>query len=323
MKLVQQLLNKSNGLHYRQEYLCLAKEAFQNPLHVYLVETGKVVLDITNLHSFVGYCPLVFALPSSLFPVSGPKTLQLIFSHAPLQQNDFFREKDAIATLVLRKIDHSMDESIVHLYEGVNGKHRFLSSLHQSIIQLNNRLYGKKPGNVFLNGNLYEQVQIGYAVPRKICLITVGMDNLYNHFPTDLHGPISKEFYVISLRHQGNACKQVESSGRIALSDMDVNSYQKVYGLGKNHMQPLKERSEFDFSSRSSRIFNLPLPKGAIACKELGVINSFIMGIHRIILFRIVHAENINSERPTLAHIHNCYATWRNKQGIEGNYLMR
>lgn len=324
MALLQKLLNRFSGLDYRQEYLCLAKESFQQPLHAYLVENQKAVLDVTYSHNFVGYCPLIFAFPSGLVPNFTSELLQLKFTHRPFEQNEILREKDAIATLVLKKIlQRNVDETIVSFYEGVKGRHHFLSGFHQSVIELNNRWYGKKPGNVFLKGNLYQQVQIGYAFPRKICLITVSQSNLFNLFPTDLHGQINEDYYVISLRHEGNACKQVDASGRIVLSDMDADSYKKVYSFGKNHMQPLKERTAFDFSANHSEYFRLALPNGIISYKELEVVSSSIAGIHKLILFKIIHAQKVTYKNSTLVHIHNSYATWRNKQSIEGNYLMR
>jgi hypothetical protein len=67
----------------------------------------------------------------------------------------------------------------------------------------------------------------------------------------------------------------------------------------------------------------LPLPKDAIAYRELELMDSFIQGIHCIMLFKIVFEEEKDLQKSTLVHIHNSYATWRNKQGIEGNYLLR
>ena len=62
MKLPQKLLNKLNGLHYPQEYLCLAKETFENSLRVFLAADGNIIKDITNEHVFCGYNPLIFTL---------------------------------------------------------------------------------------------------------------------------------------------------------------------------------------------------------------------------------------------------------------------
>lgn len=323
MKALKQLLGKLNGLDYRQEYLCFARESFEKPLYVYIIQNRKAVRDITDDHCFTGYCPVVFALSSSVFAGESPENLLVVFCRRPLEQNEDFNEKDAIALLDLRKISQAgIDEAIASFYEGVQGRHRFISPLHQSVIHLNNRLYGKKPGNVFLEGNLYDQVQIGYCVPRKISLVTVGEMELFNHFPTDLHGQIDSQHYVISLRHEGNACNQVEAAKKIVLSDVSAIAYKKAYSLGKNHMQPLKAKVAFEFSD-DSEVFRLPLPKDAIAYKELELTGTFIKGIHKIMLFRIVYSRQVKTDAGTLVHIHNSYATWRNKQHLIGNYLPR
>jgi hypothetical protein len=323
MALIKKLLNKLNGLHYSQEYLCLSKETLQDPLHVYLADSGHVVKDITESHVFVGYSPLIFAVPSSVAH-DKPDKIDLVFSLKPFQPNEFPGKKDAIARLSLKKIYQFQDNrGDILFYEGVAGTHRFISRFHQSIIQLNNKLYNKKPGNVFLEGNLYKQVQIAYSLPRKICLITVGDNNLYNHFPTDLHGKITDQRYIISLRHHGQACRQVESCKKIVLSDMPAAAYKKVYSLGKNHMQPLKEITQFDFDSARSKCFTLPLPKDLVSYKELELVSSFLNGIHKILLFKIIYEESPNTKAGTLSHVHNCYATWRYHQKLPSNFLLR
>src|SRR6266498_1733844 len=170
MKLLKKILNKLNGLHFQQEYLCLAKESFQQPLQVYLVDEKRIIKNITNEHLFTGYSPLIFTLhsPSGL---ELPTDINIICSQESLQPNEFFKRKDAIAQLNLKLIKKQTagDRSIFY-YEGIKGEHHFLSPFHQYIIGLNNRLYNKKPGNVFLNNNLYKQVQIAYSIPRIISL---------------------------------------------------------------------------------------------------------------------------------------------------------
>jgi hypothetical protein len=324
MSLVKKILNKFNGLHYPQEYLCLSYEHFKNPLCAYLISNHHVIRDITHLHLFVGYHPLIFACSSSLTGInSSEQKIAIAFCGRTLPQNEFLDKKDAIAWLSLKKI-HQFEtgNDTILLFEGVNGKHHFVSSFHQFIIQLNNRFYNKKQGNVFLANNLYKQVQIAYSIPRKICLITVGQNNLYNHFPTDLHGGINSH-YIISLRHAGNACKQVESAKRIVLSDVDVSAYRKVYALGKNHTQALKQGAAFDFDLTCSKNFYLPLPKHLLSYKELELKDSFMHGIHKLLFFKIIYEEKVKTERETLAHIHNAYASWRYKHGISSNLLLR
>jgi len=323
MQLLKKLLNNFNGLHYRQEYLCLSREGLEHSLRCYLVNNATVIRDITDAHLFVGYSPLIIALPLTTVRTLESSTIEIAFSHMSLQQNEDLGKKDAIARLSLRKIHESMQGNThIYFYEGVKGSHHFVSNIHQSVIQLNNQLYNKKHGNVFLNNNLYKQVQIAYSIPRKICLITVRKDDLYNLFPTDLHGRID-DTYTISLRKEGKACQQVESVKRIVLSDINAAAYKNVYALGKNHMQPLKEKSMFEWSAIYSKNFNLPLPKDVLFYKELELEQSFTHGIHKLLQFRIVYEEKFLDEPATLSHIHNCYATWRYKHRISSNLLLR
>jgi flavin reductase (DIM6/NTAB) family NADH-FMN oxidoreductase RutF len=323
MQLLQKLLNKLNGLHYRQEYLCLAKESFQNPLHAYFVNDSHIVKDITNEHLFTGYSPLIFTLNSSEFKEPF-FTIKIAFSQLSLQPNDFFKERDALAELSLRFIQkQKVGNNEIYYYEGVRGEHQFLPVFRQYIVGLNNQLYNRKTGNVFLNKNLYKQVQIAYSIPRIISLVTVGSGGLYNLFPTDLHGPVNDQYYVSSLRHGGEACKQVESAGRIVISQVHSEAYKTVYSLGKNHMQQLKPKENFFFSEALSKALSLPLPGSVLSYRELELVDSFEHGIHNLLLYKIVSSQVVSTELSTLSHIHNCYATWRYHKGLPGHYLLR
>ena len=325
MKLFKKILNKLNGLHYSQEYLCLAKESFPHALRVYIVDDKRIIKDVSHEHLFTGYSPLIFTLYSSAANNRElSNNIDIIFSQQVLQTNDFFHEKDAVARLSFKLIrKHTMADITIFYYEGIKGEHHFLSSFHQYIIELYNRLYNKKPDNVFLPGNLYKQVQAAYAIPRIISLITVSDGKLFNLFPTDLHGPVSEQCYVGSLRHEGKACKQVEAAGRIVISQVHCEAYKAVYSIGKNHMQDLKPKENFFFSESFSAIFQLPLPQPVLYYRELELIESFVHGIHKLLFFKIVSRQVVSNEPATLAHVHNCYATWLYNKRLAGNYLLR
>ena len=321
MNLLQRLLSRLDGLHYKQEYLCFPRESLNHPLQVYLSNDGQLTKDITDIHAFVGYKPLLFALEAS---IADTADISLTFIQPRQHQNEIYAEKDAIAKLVLQKTA-SLDSGhgLVNFYEGKSGYHRFISSFHQYIIGLQNRLFQQKPGNVFLARDLYTQVQIAYSLPRSISLITVGKDESYNCFPTDLHGAIGQNLYVVSLRHQGKACQQVIHSGRIVISQVESRFYKTVYGLGKNHMQELKSKEKFPFSERHSSHFNLPLPQEATRVRELELIDNINVGIHKLMLFRVVSDTASVSSATSLAHVHNVYATWRKNRQLGGNFLLR
>lgn len=317
--LLRKILHKINGLHYPQEYLCLNKNEFQPTLHVYLSENGCIIKDITNEHLFVGYSPLIIALDSYQ-----SENANVIFSDQSLSLNETAAKNKIIAAISLKLIrtQKTADKTIAY-YLGLHGRHHFINSFRQFILNFENRMTNKRPGNVYLEGNLYKQVQIAYAVPRIISLVTVSDGKQYNLFPTDLHGPIGDSFYVDSLRHGGKACEQVISSRKMLITEVDCQFYKTVYALGKNHTRDMQNRQEFPFSELNSEYFGLPVPQSALFYRELELIDHFDHGIHRIILFKIVFSRKLAERPSTLAHIHNVYATWRRNKGLLGNYLMR
>lgn len=323
MKLIKKILQRLNGLYYPQDYLCFAKESFTPVLHAYYVQQEKVIREISHEHLFVGYHPVIIALPA-IHETPSPKTLEIFFSPDTLPLNGIFRKKDAIASLYLKQIyQQGLGDGRVDYYVAERGEHRFLPAWQQSVQRLDNRWFNKKPGNVFLNGNLFIQVQIAYSMPRVISLITVGDESGYNLFPTDLHGPVNESYYIISLRHEGKACKQVERAGRIVLSEVDCEWYKTVYSLGKNHMQELRPRGDFPFGALTSLSGQLPIPLPALRYRELELQQSFIHDIHKILLFKTLSFCPVKSDPVTLAHVHNSYATWRHNKGLSGNYLLR
>jgi len=325
MQILKKILQKFNGLHYSQEFLCIAKEEMNEHLHAFLLFENIVISNITQNHHFVGYSPLIIALRSDKdIDLTARDTINICYSTMQLRAGATAPKKNIVATLQLKKInEQKIENAAIYYFEGEYGKHKFISGWHQFIIQTNNQLYNKTKGNVFLANNLLKQVQIAYAMPRVISLITVSNNGLYNLFPTDLHGEVNEDYYIISLRHEGNACKQTEAAGKILLSNIDALYFKEVYGLGKNHMQPLKQKSNFTFSEINSQVLNLPLPLHVIEYKELELKTSFTHGIHKILLFKILVKKQINNIPNTLSHIHNVFATWRFKNHFRDKYLLR
>src|SRR5215207_8807627 len=105
MQLLQKLINKSNGLYYKQDYLCLAKESFQRSLHAYIVSGRRVIKDVTNHHLFAGYSPLVFSVSScNEIDLSKTENINVIFCNNEFQPNDIINSKYSLARIFLKKI---------------------------------------------------------------------------------------------------------------------------------------------------------------------------------------------------------------------------
>jgi len=324
MKLIKKILNRFSGYEYPQEYLCLENDRIPEALHVYLVKDGQVIQDVSSLHLFVGYKPLIFAFPKlERIDLNETRELSLVLSNRIVATGSTISLDQVVARLTLIQVEvKEINRSMIYFYEGSDGNHKFLSPVNQWAIQLENEWFNKKPGNVFLSANLYRQVQIAYAIPRRISLITLRKDEAFNVFPTDLHGRLNEDIYLISLRHAGLAAQQVELTKKIVLSQLAPSAYKLAYGLGKNHMQPPKAKEHFPFLHIASEKFGIPVPDQATGYYELTLEDSSVMGIHRLFVFSI-SADKTNSEANSLVHIHNAYASWRKKNGLSGNYLLR
>lgn len=319
MRPVKKILHRFNGLHFSREYVCFALESFPDPIRIYQEQEGRMIKEFTGLPLFVGYSPLVFAIPGAGIT----EHLSLVFSHTSLSPNDRINEKDALARLQLKRVSEQETASgAICYYEGTGGRHRFLSGFQQWINGRINNWYNKKPGNVFLPNALYSQVQIAYSVPRIISLITVKSGDRANVFPTDLHGPVGPDHYLISLRSGGKAGEQVKQAGKIWISEMNAKQASAVYALGKNHMKELKTLDHFTFSKETVERSEWPVPEGAISGMELERLDSTLIGIHEIHLFRINAKKTLDTNAGRLAHIHNAYASWRFKNRFPGNYLL-
>ena len=229
-----------------------------------------------------------------------------------------------IAQLILRKINTmEFNEAEFFLFEGVKGSHRFLSKFHILTNSLKYKLTADKKINIYLKGNLHEQVKIAYSTPRKISLVSLGNNNRFNIFPTDINGRIGKQNFVISLRKNRKANMQVKELKKIVLSEMAVDKYKEVYLLGINHAKELRDKKEFDLSEELSQTFSLPLPKNALRYFELEFINDMQIGLHNLCFFIIVNSVNIVDSKSTLAHIHRDYAEWKINNGIISEFFLR
>lgn len=309
------------GITFPQEYLCVSQNGFAAPLKVFAFDnTLKNKVDITSHHLLIGYKPLLLAVDI--------RALNEIRTNA---QDDlhlsFCTEKNIkLADLKLKCINQVNLNSVTCLiYEGVKGVHSFTNIFHKLFNLLYYQLTADKKKNIFLDRNLYDQVKIAYSIPRLILVASVGSNDLFNIFPTDLSGQIGNETFIISLRTKGKANEQIENAGKCVVAKVDAKCFSEVYSIGKNHMHELSNLNELGIKlmETGSALFNLPIPFGAIEYFELEKIDKFEVGIHTINIFRIKNSVRLSSSNSFLTHIHRDYAEWRRKNGINTNYLIR
>jgi flavin reductase (DIM6/NTAB) family NADH-FMN oxidoreductase RutF len=273
-------------------------------------------IEVTSHHLLLGYKPLIIGLvfSSANSNFDGiPKTLVL----------DFIYEQSGVATLNLRvKSIQNYGGNTLIITEGFKGHHNFLGHLTQYINRVYELFKGLKNGNVYLPGNLYEQVRIGYSIPRQIALITVSKNNAFNIFPTDLHGEVNHEFYVSSLRIGGMACHQVESAGCCSLSLVAFHWSKEVYSLGRNHMKELSPKLSVQLHKELTSVLKLPMPEAVVKNYELKVVSTMDIGMHRIFIYKIRTQKIFDERVAPLTHIHRYYAQWREDNNLPTEYIL-
>jgi flavin reductase (DIM6/NTAB) family NADH-FMN oxidoreductase RutF len=333
LALKQWLRESILGLTFPQEYLCVGLEKFQHPLSAFL--TSRSTTDFVPVQSdmVLGYRPLIMAFPYEQNSkesawLRNQETICLTLVNGTFRSEETWRgfpsDKFAVARVLLKNIHvRDLDDQTVVVFEGMYGEHQFLNSWHQFTNRLRERFRLSRPDN-YLEGNLYDQVRIGYGVPRVISIITVDCgEGKLNMFPTDLHGPVGRKGYVGSLRHGGKANDQVERFGTIALSNVHSGWCKEAYALGKNHILEPRAAAEFPISRLRSETFGIPLPAAVTHYRELRQLDSFDVGIHRIHFYETVHEVQVDAADDTLAHIHLFYAQWRKNRGMQYEYLIR
>jgi hypothetical protein len=322
------------GLSLPQEYICLDQQLFTQPFSVYLsFPKAKQFANVTGKHIFLGYKPLVIGLffetgEDIAKTVGDQEILSLSFQLGDFIPDGEWRgipaSKSSVARLTINKIKSiTLGNYTLLLYEGVYGEHHFINGFHQLMSNVRERFSRRKEGNVSLEKNLYDQVRIAYAMPRNISVISVGDGKgKVNMFPTDLHGPIGDEFYAGSLRLNGKANEQVERYRQIVISQVSASSYQQVYAMGKNHMQELRDENIFDLHIERSKTFELPVPSAMQQYRELRLLNSFDIGIHRVHMYETVYCSG-RLPQSVLSHIHLYYGQWRQDHHLNTEMLFR
>jgi len=205
------------GKELPQEYICVPRSLPEQP-RIFLV--GKNEIDITEEHILLGYKPLIIGSGMDF----GNEDVKL----------EIRQDATVLAEIIVNKVEglHGL-----FIYEGSNAELHMSSAWRRSVFHWREKLKDKGPSNIDLDGSLYKQVIASYIIPRAISLITVRKQELYNDFPTDLHGPFGENSYASSLRIGGRACEQVMETKSIKLYSMSLDQLNAMYKKGANHMR--------------------------------------------------------------------------------------
>ncbi len=290
-------------------------------MRMFIEINNGLLLDISENQIMLGYNPLLIGFESNQIEINGNHS-----SKKKIILRLGKNENEIIAKLWMEEFQKiELNSDLVTVFKGVKGKGRFKNKLHSIIGDFYYSLTANKTKNIYLKGNLYMQVKIAYSIPRKIYLISLGTNGLFNIFPTDISGKINEEHFAISLRTNGRANQQLEKIGKCLLVEMHSDTCKEVYSLGKNHMFDLVAADQLNIklNNEPSEQFNLPVPKLAVKYTELQKVKTIEAGIHTIHFMKIENSVELSDVKSTLAHIHRDYAEWRIKNKLQTDLFFR
>ena len=307
------------GRELPQEYICV--DALDFDSHVQISAKWKNRNDwfcIGNKHLLLGYKPLLIGILEedlSEGDLGAILCMQWFFEQEK-------RQKSCASLWLCLLEKKAFGSGTLYIFQGLKGTHSFIASHHQLAYQLKESLQKRPASQLPLQGNLYDQVRIAYAYPRLISLITLTANGKMNMFPTDLNGPLGKDYYILSLRSAGKAYAQLQKTEKCLLTHVKASRYREVYSLGKNHMQEMKDVAAFEIEDYSSEL-KLPIPPKSVEYRELIVREDWEVGIHTLILCRVNNHFQVPNPPSSLAHVHNFFVRWLRKQGKSINILLR
>ncbi len=292
---------------YPQEYLCLAHDACDGCWTIEL-ENGA---DITHTLLFLGYRPLVLAVPRSII---GEVERTSLFLRSP-----FDTEHGPLARIELQRWWIPALGEDMAFFIGIGSSSRLQPFTERMLDRLRQWRNAQKPNNIKLHEGEFEMTRIAYAWPREIHLAVVGPPGACNIFPTDLHGAAG-DGCLNSLRIGGEALKQVQEQKRFALFRMSLVRYKEVYALAPRHVSDMT--SAASITSVQGAWQGHAVPEGALSGSLLQVEAFADQGIHRIMRTSVL-ARELFKEGSALAHAHRMPITWLKRQGKAPDVLLR
>jgi hypothetical protein len=154
-----------------------------------------------------------------------------------------------------------------------------------------------------------------YICPRPVALVSVMDKGAGNIFPMDLIGDFADGRFSLALRNTSPAASLLESSRRIALSDIPMEQIQLAYELGKNHHKTSVDLHQTGFSTRTSPSFDLPVPQFSVRVREMQIDRVRNIGSHKLFLARII-ADHGWSDALQPHFVHGFYQSWRQQARV-------
>jgi flavin reductase (DIM6/NTAB) family NADH-FMN oxidoreductase RutF len=272
---------------------------------------GGDMIDVTHDHVIVCLRPLIVAvnLPNALRPAgAGNGTLRLDFRE---------RSTDTpLGRLSLRpRPDAPVAGPAIHLFDVTAVSNRCLPAHrlwpHQAWMwwQMIRNPATLRVGPLDLWG-----LQVAYACPRPVGLVTLPLGADQNCFPFDLMARLGRDRFAFGLRVDRESSAQVSRARRLAVSLVPASLASQARALGRQHKAARVEWDSVPFSRRASPRWALPVPAEATEVLEVEVTSEIVLGSHALFTGTVVNQE-AGTPAPGMFTVSGLFAEFRRLRG--------
>ena len=295
------------------EYAVVGLKEPQEDIRVELHGLGKPQ-DLTFNHSMVAMRPFTISIGSP-----GDQDLAEVRSaRLSLEFVDAREKQETIGRIFLQFAGAiELPDLRLNLF---NAKGHWNGCLPWTALQLYyiRRAYlsrrSRNPFNFRMSLHDLYSLYVFYICPRPVVLVSVVDGPRSNIFPMDLVGTVSDKYFLMALRSTSPAVELMEHSRQMVLSSIPVSWKDIAYQLGKHHRKESIDLGALPFETTRSLAFGLPMPKTALALREVRVEETHLVGSHMLFVTTTAHRETF-SGAPRMFHIHGTYDQYLRLQG--------
>lgn len=150
-----------------------------------------------------------------------------------------------------------------------------------------------------------------FCCPRPVSLLSVSDDEGNgNIYPLNVMGNLGPTFFGFCLKHGYLPEAFVQRTKHLVLSSVPMIQGPIAYSLGPNHNRSSISWASLPFSTRPSKLLQIPVPQFARRVRELHVEQVHRLGFHTFFLARVLSDEQLASS-PELYVAHGFYKDWR------------
>lgn len=145
-----------------------------------------------------------------------------------------------------------------------------------------------------------------FCQPRPVVLVSYAAAGGANIFPMDLVGPAAAGRFLLGLHQPSPAIAPILQSGRLAISALPLDFRALAFGLGSNHRHAAVDLDALPFAIDRSAGFGLPVPRAALAVREVEVEQTASLGSHLLLVTATAHFER-RGQGLQMCHVHGFY----------------